>query len=410
MKRLLWVGDAVVSTGFAKCTHKTLEMLRKDWDVHVLGMNYDGDPHEYPYDIYPAWQPGKDAWGISRMVHLLNYLRPDVCIVQNDPWNVPEYMKHAGNCPVVASMPVDGKNCKGAGVNGLAHAIFWTEFGRYEAANGGYLGRSSVIPLGVDLAMYKPSEDGKRLRGELRKHRGVPEDAFIVGNVNRNQPRKRLDLSIRYFAKWIEEHKIEDAYLFLHVAPTGDQGYDCAQLAEYYGISSKIIIVEPAIGPGVSEQALASAYTIFDLMISTTQGEGWGLTTMESMACGVPNIVPDWSALGEWIPDDCAVKVPCTSTIVTPTGINVVGGIPDEAEFVRALQRMYLNFQRDDLPLRDFYAKKAAELVAQDQFRWENIGQRFAEVLDGIRKPSMSMTALDFPSSPDVAKDEPKEA
>jgi glycosyltransferase involved in cell wall biosynthesis len=396
MRRLLWVGDAVVATGFAKCTHKTLDVLRKDWDVHVLGLNYDGDPHEYPYDIYPAWVPGKDVWGTGRLALLLNHLRPDVCIVQNDPWNVPEYMKKTGNCPVVATMPVDGKNCRGGALNGLAHAIWWTEFGKHEAALGGYQGPSSVIPLGVDLQMYKSGGDGKRLRTELRKHRGVPEDAFIIGNVNRNQPRKRLDLSIRYFAKWVEQNKIEDAYLFLHVAPTGDQGYDVSQLAEYYGVSNKLIIVEPSIGHGVSEEALASAYQIFDLMITTTQGEGWGLTTMEGMASGVPQIVPDWSALGEWIPDDCAIKVPCTSTIVTPTGINVVGGIADEERFIEALQTMYVTATMANYKSEQCH-ENALALVAQDQFRWENIGQRFAEVLDGLRKPSMSMTSLELP-------------
>jgi glycosyltransferase involved in cell wall biosynthesis len=234
------------------------------------------------------------------------------------------------------------------------------------------------------------------LRTELRKHRGVPEDAFIIGNVNRNQPRKRLDLSIRYFAKWVEQNKVEDAYLFLHVAPTGDQGYDVSQLAEYYGISNKLIIVEPSIGHGVSEEALASAYQIFDLMITTTQGEGWGLTTMEGMASGVPQIVPDWSALGEWIPDDCAIKVPCTSTIVTPTGINVVGGIADEERFIEALQTMYVTATMANYKSEQCH-ENALALVAQDQFRWENIGQRFAEVLDGLRKPSMSMTSLELP-------------
>jgi len=57
-------------------------------------------------------------------------------------------------------------------------------------------------------------------------------------------------------------------------------------------------------------------------------------------------------------------------------------------------------------PRRDYYRRNALALVAQDQFRWENIGQRFAEVLDGIRKPSMSMSALDCPSSAKDALEE----
>jgi D-inositol-3-phosphate glycosyltransferase len=408
VRKLLWVGDAAVSTGFAKATHQTLEVLRRTWDVHVIGLNYNGDPHAWPYPIYTCW-PGGDAFGVRRTAQLGTRLRPDVTVVQNDPWNVPEYLKAAGNCPVVASMPVDGKNCRGAGLNGLAHAIFWTQFGLDEARAGGYNGPASVVPLGVDLAMYAAKGEGEELRKQLRKKRGIPEDAFIIGNVNRNQPRKRLDLTIRYFARWIREYNVEDAYLFLHVAPTGDQGYDVDQLARYYGVSNRMIVVEPDIGQGVSEEALASAYQLFDVQVTTTQGEGWGLCTMEGMACGVPQIVPDWSALGEWIPDDCAIKVPCTSTLVTPNHINAVGGVPDENAFIEALQKMRRYTHPDSVEvtdvngdkdytcsrtLRDYYRDNALALVRQDRFRWENIGQRFADILDALPKQKVGLGDL----------------
>ena len=67
--RLLWIGDALVPTGFATVTHAVLNHLRHDWDVVVSGVNYDGSEHKLPYPVMPAWQGG-DMWGMNRFAHL----------------------------------------------------------------------------------------------------------------------------------------------------------------------------------------------------------------------------------------------------------------------------------------------------------------------------------------------------
>jgi glycosyltransferase involved in cell wall biosynthesis len=373
MRKLLWIGDAAVASGFARATHYTLDALRQSWDVSVLGLNYRGDPHKYPYPIYPCW-PGGDMFGLGRMPELISRIRPDVVVVQNDPWNIPEYLTKAGNAPVVASLAVDGKNCRGRGLNGLALAIFWTKFGEQEARLGGYTGPSAVVPLGVDLDIYKPIP-----KFEARKQRGLPEEmhgAFVVGNVNRNQPRKRLDLTIMFFAEWVKRERISDAYLFLHAAPTGEQAYDIKQLAQYFGISNRVLAVVPEMGQGVSEHALAVTYNCFDVILTTTQGEGFGLTTFEAMACGAVPVYPNWAALGELV-GDAGIGVSCPTVACTPNTINAVGGVPDKEETIRALNALYRN--RDSLAE---YRKHGFALVAQDRYRWDNIGAAFAEAVD----------------------------
>ena len=384
MRKLLWVGDAAVATGFARCTHHVLEELRKTWDVHVLGINYRGDPHSWPYPIYPCW-PGGDGFGVGRTATLIARLKPELVLLQNDPWNIPEYLqKINGACPVVASMPVDGKNLKdGETLNKLAHAIFWTQFGLDEARAGGYRGSADVIPLGVDLDLYRPID-----RTEARREVGIPEaamGAFIVGNVNRNQPRKRLDLTVRAFARWIKDSGIGDAYLFLYVAPTGEFSYDCGQLIHYYGIKDRLILVQPHIGQGHEETWMPKVYSCFDVQVSTTQGEGWGLTTMEGMACGVPQVVPDWAALGEWC-GNAVVKVPCTSTAVTPSGINVLGGIVDEDEMISAIHGLWTSRGWSNNSRLGWASckERGLALVSRPEYRWPAIGQRFARALDGL--------------------------
>lgn len=378
--RLLYVGDAGVSSGFAKAAERgILSEVHKHFDVTALGINYLGDPHDLPYPVYPCHDYyGGDAFGTYRLPKLVKKLKPEFLVIQQDPWNFPAYFQNLKEAkveiPVIGSVAVDGLNCRGRAMRHLSHAAFWTEFGRNEAIKGGYEGPTSVIPLGIDTDIYKPMD--KREARKLAGLTGKQAEGFIVGNVNRNQPRKRLDLTIAYFAEWVKTCNVPDAYLLLHVAPTGDQGYDVEQLMHYHGVHDRLILSVPDIGKGISERALNALYNTFDVQVSTTQGEGWGLTTMEGMACGVPQIVPDWSALGEW-PENAVMKVPCIrETCVTPNSINSIGGVASSLSFIECLHRIY-----SDEVFRIQFGDIGLGHIKQPRFQWETIGKQWLELV-----------------------------
>lgn len=380
-KKVLFVGDAACPSGFARSTHAVCDVLHETYDVTVLGINYRADPHSYPYPIYAA-AVGGDELGVGRLIWMMDVIRPDVVILQNDPWNFKHYTKQLkkykeyANVPIVGYVAVDGLNCRGDMLGDLDLAVFWTKFGEREAKLGGFKGRTAVVPLGVDTKFYTPGD-----RTEARLRLGIPAElaksVFMVGAVNRNQPRKRFDLVIRYVAEWVKSCSIDDAYLFMHVAPTGDQGFDVMHLARYYGVLPKLILSEPQVFYGVSEEKMRDTYRAFDVALTTTQGEGFGLTTFEAMACGVPVICPDWSALGE-LCKDAAWLVPCTSTAVT-IGSSVIGGVPDEASTVQALSTMY-----NDECVRREHADRGLALVSRPEYDWRNVGVGFRDALDSV--------------------------
>jgi D-inositol-3-phosphate glycosyltransferase len=410
-KRLLWVGDAACPSGFARATHEILDVAKHSYDVHVLGINFSGDSStaaQYDYPIYTCWFGG-DGFGIGRIIQICDIVKPDLIVLQNDGWNVPLYTRHLrqfkeyAGVPIVAVVPVDGKNFQGHWLKDVAHAVFWTTFGLAEARAGGYVGPASVIPLGVRREIYRPLD-----KNVCRRNRGLTSlgDAYIVGNVNRNQPRKRWDLTLRYFAKWIhgderlelrrEEDtvrgdpgtfKVRDAWLYLHVAPTGDMGIQIQQLASYYKILTRLALHEPPVWYGIGEQQMAETYNCFDLAITTTQGEGFGLTTLEAMACGVPVVVPDWSALGEWCAG-AAWMVPCKTTEIGPPYVNVIGGVPDEYEFHNALSALYENPD-----YRETNSKAALERASQERFNWTYIGNTFVDVLNKVLAKPVEVSA-----------------
>jgi len=141
----------------------------------------------------------------------------------------------------------------------------------------------------------------------------------------------------------------------------------------------------------VSEEELANTYSCFDVQVSTSQGEGWGLTTMEGMACGIPQIVPEWAALGEWA-RGAATMVHCSATAVTPNGVNAIGGIADRGEFLVKLDELY-SFESK----RGEATKAGLELVGRPEYRWESVAEKFRTE---VETATGGFKLVDFGSEP----------
>jgi glycosyltransferase involved in cell wall biosynthesis len=354
----------------------------------VLGIGYNGDPHPYRYPIYPAASLG-DVWGVKRLPKILDRLQPDIVVVNNDPWNVIKFLEKTNGIPVVGYMPVDAPNMRQDicdRLSLLALSICYTEFGARTLHGAGNNSPFAVIPHGVNSELYRPMD--KYHAREMIGLSNLPKDAFIVGNVNRNQGRKRLDLSIMAFSNWIRMNNIHNAYLHLHCS-LNDLGWDLLQLATYFGIEDRIIFTDRRMTEvlGLPENVMPFVYNSFDIQISTTLGEGWGLTTHEGMACGIPQIVPKWSGLGEWC--DGAVKfVPVEHIQIADCGINTLGGVCSKLFMVQAMDEMY-----HDPFIRAQYAEVGYKRATEERFHWSNIADQFNEQLTKVlEKPALTPT------------------
>jgi glycosyltransferase involved in cell wall biosynthesis len=379
MKNILFIGDCASSSGFGRASHGFIPMLAERHHVTCIGINYYGTRHELPIWVYPAQLPGADPLGLRRLPFIVPIEKPDLVVIQTNPWFIVKYMQALKSCgyegPVVGIIAVEGKNCDGRPLNYLTKAIFWNEFSLNEARQGGFKKPGGVVPLGVDLTQFYPGD-----KEEARKKIGLPDvppGSFIVGNVNRNQFRKRIDLSLIYFAEWIKTRKIRDAYLYLHLLPGSTPAIDVAQLSLYLGINERVIFVEPTdMFNGAPIEYLRASYQCFDVQISTALGEGHGLTAMEGMACGIPQIGGDYSAFSEWA-KGFMYLIPCYAEGVMPDVNSMIGGIPDKDEFIKALDLLYSSKEE-----RDFFAKASLACANQPQYRWEEVARRFTEEIE----------------------------
>lgn len=405
---ILWVGDSpTVPTGFAACTRAVCNHLHaQGWQVHVLGINEFGDPHpDYSYPIYPCWHPyegGNDGLGASRLPRLIASIKPDVVVFLSDPWQIPGYLDYinhyfelkGGERPddfpkLVAWLAVDGLNQVTAPrLNDLTRVVVWTKFAGRELVKGGLGNGYDIVPLGVDTSIFRPVSQSQA-RSVLFADLNLPPDSFIIGYVGRNQPRKRLDLLLAYFAEWIATRNLTDAYLFLHVAPTKDMGADLQALAHHYHLDAvtgngRLIVSEQPTHKGTDTLDMPLVYSAMDVFLVTTQGEGWGLCEHEAMACGVPVIAPDWSGLGldgGWPTPGSMIRVPCTSTALTApinAQCHTIGGIPDREATLQALDRVYNDWKAGEGPTA---LVRLAGLKYARELTWERSAREMEEVL-----------------------------
>lgn len=399
------MGDAGVSTGFAKCSHTVCDALHAaGHEVHILGINYYGETgvnssynfHPYPYPIYCCSHPfdgGRNVMGETRLPILIDRLHPDVVVLLNDTWNIAaylhcirEYIKHVNPdliCPpIVPWLAVDAKNQKASILNDslISRVAVWTKFAANELYAGGYAhdNAMSIIPLGVDTSVFYPRD-----KALCRSSRGWPADAFIVGVVGRNQPRKRFDLTIEYFAEWVHSHAIENAYLLLHIAPTGENGVDLESLVRYHCVGDRVIISNPDmnIGHGADESLMPEIYSMMDVYLTTTQGEGWGMPAHEAMACGVPTIGPDYAAFGPdgWT-EGCMYMVDCTASCMTApmnSKMWTIGGVVDKSGTIYAMDTFYL-----DEHVRLKFGQLGRDLASR--LPWSQTSSLFISMLEDV--------------------------
>lgn len=390
--RVLWVGDACVATGFARCTHAACDELHtRGHHPRVLGINHFGDPHDHPYPVHACFCPpdkGQDTMGTTRLPHLLERYPADVIVLLQDPWNIADYLNNLDlynasrrqqGCdpipipPIVAWMAVDARNHDAAPLNRLSHIVVWTEFARDELLRCGVTVPISVVGLGVD-GRFRPQA---KLPARKRIGIDLPPDAYLIGVVGRNQPRKRLDLTIQYYAEWLRRYGHGNAYLYLHVAPTGEQGYDITRLVRYFGVGGRVIACTPPAGQGMDDELMPYVYSAMDVYLTTTQGEGWGLPALEAMACGVPVVAPDFGGLASWA-RDVAYLVPCYAhaCITAPLGGRpyTVGAIPTMDDTVDTLQHVFNTGNVHDRRNRGIKLAKS--------LTWHNAGVQFTDVLE----------------------------
>ena len=168
-----------------------------------------------------------------------------------------------------------------------------------------------VIPHGVDTTVFHPigRADARR---ELFPDEPGMKDAFIVLNANRNQPFKRIDITVEGFARFAHG-KPPDVRLYLHMG-TAAAAPGTVPLADRLGIRERLLVTTRADRhPDVSNARLNAIYNACDVGVNTSVGEGWGLVSFEHAATRAAQVVPRHTACAELWQDAALFIDPLTA-------------------------------------------------------------------------------------------------
>lgn len=167
---------------------------------------------------------------------------------------------------------------------------------------------SIYIPHGVDTKVYKPTPT----IGDIptREFMDVREDTFLVGMVAANKAngsihRKAFAENLLAFAAF--HKKYPDSAIYIHTeASRVYGGFELAGLLRAVGLDKSAVLLPDrfAVRQGYPEEHMAAFYTAFDVLLSTSYGEGFGIPTVEAQACGTRVITSNFAASKDLASED----------------------------------------------------------------------------------------------------------
>jgi glycosyltransferase involved in cell wall biosynthesis len=289
---------------------------------------------------------------IPQMDFDLLFFLQDTFILDFLPELIPHLKNRGKDFRSICYFPIDGIPKKKwiENVNVVDYLVAYSEFGKNESMKVlEDCQELDVIPHGVNTSdYYVHTEDNvKAFRANyFNRHK----DKFIFTNLNRNQQRKDIPRTIAAYAEFRKHTDPDASILYLHMAKV-DQGWNLPEVCASYGFTIKDDVLFPEnFGPnqGYPREIVNMIYNASDCIVSTTLGEGWGLSWSEAMATNTPIIMPSNTALVEAIDENKGYMVKSGSNpslhTVLPNDNEVIRPLVDVEDMAEKMLHVYNNY------------------------------------------------------------------
>jgi glycosyltransferase involved in cell wall biosynthesis len=139
----------------------------------------------------------------------------------------------------------------------------------------------TVIPNGLDFSSlgFDPGT-----RAAVREQFGIAPDTYVIGTLGRLDPNKRIDLAIEAAAPLLGEH------CKLLIIGRGEDSERLEAVAARLGVSEHVIF-------GGYQADMTAMLSSFDLNLTTSLQETFGLSVLEALANGLPVLYTTCPAL-----------------------------------------------------------------------------------------------------------------
>lgn len=217
-------------------------------------------------------------------------------------------------------------------------------------------GRVHRIPAGVDIKRFSPADD----RAAVRSETGIARESVLLFTARRLQPRMGLTNLVRALALLADLPHVE-----LAIAGRGPLEGTLQKLVADLQLGHRVRLLGH-----VSDDELISWYQAADLVVvPTVELEGFGMVTVEALACGTPVLGTSEGA---------------TPELLDPLNRRLVAA-SDEPVALAARIRDTLSVLGDSLRTR-------CRAHASERYSWTVVAQEWSELLAGIPlRPGQSL-------------------
>lgn len=249
------------------------------------------------------------------------------------------------------------------------------------------------FPHGFDHVLYHPIP-----KKYARLYHNLPQDAFVVLQLNRNVPRKRLDYTMMAWAQVVEKHlqakKTQPNKTWrpmkLMIATQLQGFWDLIEIYEHElakrGISFDIGKEYLASCPRpqqMSDRDINILYNACDIGLNTCEGEGFGLCQFEHAAVGCPQVAPNVGGFKEFLHAKNSLLVEPKWTYYIDKQRDGIGGLAevgDPKDYAEAIWKYYTN------PALVAKHGATARKEILTHYRWQTMVDYFARVLKTIAR------------------------
>jgi glycosyltransferase involved in cell wall biosynthesis len=154
----------------------------------------------------------------------------------------------------------------------------------------------TYVPHAVDTNIFKRLSE-QEIEKFKKETLNIQDDRFIFFWNNRNARRKQSGSVMWWFAEFLKKTN-KKATLIMHTEVKDQNGQDLVAIMNELGLTNREILFSQQKMP---PQNLAYFYNLADATINISDAEGFGLATLESLACETPIIVTKTGGLQDQI-------------------------------------------------------------------------------------------------------------
>uniref|UniRef100_A0A6C0JHU5 Glycosyl transferase family 1 domain-containing protein n=1 Tax=viral metagenome TaxID=1070528 RepID=A0A6C0JHU5_9ZZZZ len=336
-KKLLWISD-YDSSGYSIVSKNLLPFLNDKYDLHLLVINTLRDKNylnieldKYKIISVPDFLQNTSLsigsilktmfdeymYGYNDLKSYVNEIKPEIIISLNDAQVIERHVKIIKEmdykCIFLGYLPIDLEILPINFFENLEKCtalITMSNKSKNVILNTGFKKDIYILEHPIDNNFTK-LENPRQFRKMFFKD--ITEDDILIMNSNVNDIRKRLDITIESYYIFHKNYShLIDKNVYLILKTNDFNGCNlnfrdyCNKLNLKYSIdlSDKIHFIFEKI----SISDLNQLYNCVDLYISTTSGEGWGLSAFEFISIGKPVLISDNTTYNEYFNKDFLIK------------------------------------------------------------------------------------------------------